>query len=294
MKFLNFPVLTLLSTDPGIPAAGTIYLNSTAGLKWYDTAWHTTMDLESAQTVSGTKTFNFLTAASVTLTGMSYLTPIADPSPSYTTGMFYLNTSGQLRWFGGNRMSTAMDLESTQNVTGPKYFVAQVTVQDTFIHNGAGVANFNGSDLQFAGISIGRGAQPAGAGYAEITSNTTVNATTTVVDVPGLAVTVAVPANRRLKITVNCQVTSSVANDRAIVNIREGSTNLMTKQTYPITAAGSAFEFSMHAVVNGPSAGTHTYKVGVVRFGATGGNVNLVANSSAPCSIIVEDIGAAT
>jgi hypothetical protein len=57
MKFLNFPVLTALSGDPGSPGGGSVYINTTTGLKWFNSTWSTAADLESKQTFLGAKTF---------------------------------------------------------------------------------------------------------------------------------------------------------------------------------------------------------------------------------------------
>lgn len=150
----------------------------------------------------------------------------------------------------------------------------------------------NFTDVQVGGASIGRGAQSGAAGYAQITANSTVNATSaTPVDVPGLAVTFTAAANRRYRISFNGMIFTTVANDRGGVHIREGTTTLNSTVASVMTVAGNGMGANVQAIVT-PSAGTHTYKIGLTRITGTG-NINVIGATTAPASILVEDIGPA-
>jgi hypothetical protein len=118
--------------------------------------------------------------------------------------------------------------------------------------------------------------------YAEVTTNQ--GSITTEVDITGLAVTVIVPAGRRLRITGQITFSNTGANQN-IGSIKEGGTFL--GQHAVISGAANTVE-SMHwSAVVSPSAGTHTYKL---TFQATSGTATTSTNANNPISILVEDI----
>lgn len=125
-------------------------------------------------------------------------------------------------------------------------------------------------------------------GYAQVTTNQ--GGITTEVDLTGLSVVVTVAADRRIRITGELLVESSVANDFIRMDIQEGATQLHTAQVR-IGAAGT-FEFLSKSVVLTPSAGSHTYKLTLQRASGTG-LVQADGGASNPNFILVEDIGPA-
>jgi hypothetical protein len=161
------------------------------------------------------------------------------------------------------------------------------------IDNNTGLALLHANDVQVNGSSLSRGAQSGSAGAAKITASSTVNANTTLVAVPGLSVTVTVPAGRRLKISFNGHTYTSVAGDRAMVAIMEDATQLATLYSPPMVVAGSVYLVSGFSYVDSPSAGSHTYSISLQRYGAGSGNENIYGSAGAPASLLVEDIGPA-
>lgn len=141
-------------------------------------------------------------------------------------------------------------------------------------------------DVIVAGLSLPRGQ----IGYTELTANPVVtSASSTMVDPAGLAATVTLATARRLKVTIQAHLQSTVASDRYGFAIREGSTlifsgtflganvvNIPVAQTYVANIAATA--------------GTHTYKASFSRPGGTG-TVTMIASATSPANISVEDIG---
>lgn len=109
-------------------------------------------------------------------------------------------------------------------------------------------------------------------------------------DLLGLSVAVTVGTGRRILITGECLAFSSVTDDTARFNIKEGANFLQIRQTLmrPVTVAGT-----LHAErVLTPSAGSHTYKLTMQRAAGTG-SLTMNAGAEFPAFILVEDIGAA-
>ena len=154
---------------------------------------------------------------------------------------------------------------------------------------GVGV-NVGKADFALQGVSIGRGVVPGGYDELTATSATTVNSGTPV-NIAELAVTVNMPAGRRVKISVMVHCRSTVANDRALVYAREGSTALGFSQGPTMTVATSAYGIHF-ATVTEPTAGSHTYVVSVARLAGTG-VISTSGATTGPAYIMVEDIGAA-
>lgn len=129
-----------------------------------------------------------------------------------------------------------------------------------------------------------QGPPSAQLGYAEITANQ--SGITTVTDITGLSVTITVPAGRRIKISTDVGVSSTVVTDGVDVQINEGATVLQDRAT----KLDANSEVAVHTeVIVTPSAGTHTYKIRVSRFAGTG-SVTVAAASNKPAFINVEDI----
>jgi hypothetical protein len=122
-------------------------------------------------------------------------------------------------------------------------------------------------------------------GYAEVTANQT--PITTEVDITGLTVTVTVPAGRRIRISCQTVVASTITDDSVRINIMEGATQLhqIAEGQYlsnrGITLSGK--------VVVSPTPGTHTYKLTLQREAGTGTVTNF-ASTALPAFILVEDI----
>lgn len=132
-------------------------------------------------------------------------------------------------------------------------------------------------------------------GYAQITATVgaaTTTITTTPVDIAGLACTVSVPAGRRLKLTFDGSMSSSVASDtRGQYGFREGTTLLDYRQTFVFSNANHAHNVHMETILT-PTAGSHTYKVSIGRLLGTG-TVAVVAAANLLAWLAVEDVGPA-
>jgi hypothetical protein len=130
-------------------------------------------------------------------------------------------------------------------------------------------------------------------GYAERTTATTINAGASDVDVPSLSITFTAEAGRTYKVTLNGYLIGSVANDRAAMSIKEGSTTLQSMSNFLLAASGSAYQQLLEAIIVSPSAGAHTYKVAIRRSSGSG-NVNMYSDSQTKAFLLVEDIGPST
>jgi hypothetical protein len=125
-------------------------------------------------------------------------------------------------------------------------------------------------------------------GYVEVTTPQTIGATSTDTDLTGLAVTVTVPAGRRLRITGHSTLRTTVAGDKIVGYIKEGATYLGRWMQSDISQNG-AYELGDGSVVVSPSAGTHTYKLTAQRYSGTG-VLDTDNSSDRPGFILVEDI----
>lgn len=140
-------------------------------------------------------------------------------------------------------------------------------------------------------VDVGGPSNPRGRkGHAIRTSSTSVNATGSTVDVPGLEVTFTAEAGRVYRVTLQSALMSTVANDRMAAQIREGGTALAGMSNFLAGAAGSSFQFNLQGLVVNPSVGSHTYKASIYRVSGSG-VVNLYADAGTPSFLLVEDIG---
>lgn len=124
-------------------------------------------------------------------------------------------------------------------------------------------------------------------GHAETTTDQ--GSITTGTDLTTLSLAVTVTAGRLIKIAAFAPILSTVAGDRAVLSIQEGSTVLQQA----IVELDSTLAQTAHAVtVLSPSAGSHTYKVSLARGGGSSGTLSTSHASGARQSLLlVEDLG---
>lgn len=122
-------------------------------------------------------------------------------------------------------------------------------------------------------------------GYAEVVADQ--GGITTEVDLIGLTTSVTVAAGRRVRITGYTDVRSTVANDALRLALKEGTTVFNIGRVHTGVASQSD-QIVVHHVLT-PSAGTHTYKLTLMREAGTG-TLTSQATVAAPAFILVEDI----
>lgn len=121
-------------------------------------------------------------------------------------------------------------------------------------------------------------------GYAEITSNaTSTDNFGAETDVSGLTVTVTV-GSRPIIVCFWGIVFNTTAGDRAIVYIKEGTTNLVSSS--PISSAASQENTLYLKRRLAPSAGSHTYKVMLSRLSAGTATIGSPAGARAHIQVI--------
>lgn len=132
-------------------------------------------------------------------------------------------------------------------------------------------------------------------GYEDATANTgSVNAET---DLAGLSVAVDLPASRMIRIVGYVpRISSDTAGDMAVLRIKEGATQLQEARIdvgQKVGGANGGAIGKAEVIIDGPSAGSHTYKLtGALAAGT--GDLSFRASSSAPSFILVEDLGPAS
>lgn len=115
---------------------------------------------------------------------------------------------------------------------------------------------------------------------------------TTVVDLTGLTDTVTVAANRLLRITGYTNPTAVTNNVGPELRIQEGGTQLSAARL-EVIAVGAGFRTMIcQALVVAPSAGSHTYKLTMLRDSGVG-TVTNTASATLPSFILIEDVGPA-
>lgn len=122
-------------------------------------------------------------------------------------------------------------------------------------------------------------------GHKKISSNQ--GSITALVDLTGSSVTVNVPyAGHLARISFYTWYNGTAANMTFITTIMEGATQLLEADAFQ---GSSGFGCSVVGSWTGvPSIGSHTYKLQGRAIGGTG---TLLASPTAPCHIIVEDLG---
>lgn len=102
------------------------------------------------------------------------------------------------------------------------------------------------------------------------------------------AVTIA-GTNRRIRITFHARsVTGTVTNDVFVVTIREGAT-LLGQTIINFPSGTTSVPCFCEAVVDSPTAASHTYKATVQRTVGTG--TATVNGTTQPSLLLVEDVG---
>ena len=127
-------------------------------------------------------------------------------------------------------------------------------------------------------------------GKTVLTANAGPTSGTTELDViTAPAVTIAM-TTRRLRIRVTARgLIQTVGGDTFTLRIKEGAT-VLSEYILTSNATNVAQGFSLEAIVDSPTAASHTYKASVTRALGTGtGTVE--ATASAPFTITVEDVG---
>jgi hypothetical protein len=125
-------------------------------------------------------------------------------------------------------------------------------------------------------------------GYAEVTANQTTISTET--DLTSLTATVTVASARRIEVSTKINSQPSTNDNAAVLRIKESTTNLQLISL--VLGRTNASETLTGSVILTPSAGSHTYKLSLQMAVGTG-TVDLIASSTNPAFILVEDIGPA-
>lgn len=130
-----------------------------------------------------------------------------------------------------------------------------------------------------------------GLGKTTLTSNVGPTSGTTELDViTAPAVTIA-GTTRRLKITFSFRsINGSVANDIFSLRIKEGATILHESNWQTTLAVNGVGGGNIVAIVDSPTAASHTYKATITRVSGTG-TATIEQVAGAPIVILVEDIG---
>lgn len=112
------------------------------------------------------------------------------------------------------------------------------------------------------------------------------------VDVTGLAVTVTVPANRRLRVTAKAKLfTGTLAAATGLLLFRDTVQFDTADTSNDSSTAGATYGVDLVTFDHAPSAGAHTYKLQAF-FSGNSDNI-VIAQSNDPAFIVVEDIGPA-
>lgn len=123
-------------------------------------------------------------------------------------------------------------------------------------------------------------------GYASVTANQ--GSITTEVDLTSLTVTATPASGRRIKVTCFVTLKTTVTNGPIAVFINEdGSDVQIFEHILPTLSQNYSFQFS---TIRTPSNASHTWKLRASNDGGSG-TVTLVASSTQPAWIEVEDIG---
>lgn len=128
-------------------------------------------------------------------------------------------------------------------------------------------------------------------GYVSTTTNQT--GITTEVDLTSLSVTVTVPGERMLEITAKVPVSSATANDRVGLRILEGATPYGAVAT-TATSVNLPYTLTAVAIIDNPSAGSHTYKLAAGLGGGSTGPMRTDHAGGGISLLVVKDIGPAT
>lgn len=111
-------------------------------------------------------------------------------------------------------------------------------------------------------------------------------------DLTGLTTTVTVPAGRRLRVSGKVLFKSTVANDRADLQLRDSTNDVHQISCAHLPLANAEQTCHIEAVLT-PAAGTHTFKLWANRSSGTG-TVTMAAAGDWPAFLQVEDVTGAS
>lgn len=123
-------------------------------------------------------------------------------------------------------------------------------------------------------------------GYAQVTANQA--GITTAVDLTGLTITFTVVAGRRLRISAQINMFSSVTSDRVDLTILQDGAQI--QDFTQLQQTGNVNQSISSSIIVQPGAGSHTYKLQLARVTGTG-SVTMAASATLPAFIHAEDIG---
>lgn len=106
-------------------------------------------------------------------------------------------------------------------------------------------------------------------GYAEVAS-TQGSITTVETDLTGFTTTFTADGNRKLEVDIDIHMYSTVAGDFYRLFLKEGATVLHQYEGRFQTASGQEHFSFKHITASAPSAGSHTYKLSLVRSSGSG------------------------
>ena len=128
-------------------------------------------------------------------------------------------------------------------------------------------------------------------GHAQITANQS-SVGPGGVDITSLAVTVNVPANRRLRISAKAKLfTGTLAAATGLLIFRDGTQIDTADTSNDSSTPGATYGCDSATIDHAPSAGSHTYKVRAF-FSVNSDNI-VIAQANDPAYLLVEDIGPA-
>jgi hypothetical protein len=189
------------------------------------------------------ETWTYASSTTVTISG--------DKTDKYSKGMKVKLTQTSVKYFYITGVSYASPNTTLTLTAGTDYTVANAAITSPFYSMVANPAGF-----------------PEPSGLLGLTTRTsTQNNITTLADLTGLSVTVTVPVLLGRKIKVEGwlpAIACSEDNNRAIFQIREGSTTLANAYGQ-INSAPLAWGGASVIAWLTPSAGSHTYKLSMAR-----------------------------
>lgn len=148
------------------------------------------------------------------------------------------------------------------------------------------VEDVTGSTLPYPAASVPVGLLAQVTNFAGGYDHTAASGVLT--DIPGTMLNVSVPSGRTIRLTAKIHVsTLTETNNRVRLAIMEGSTILGV--AYRVISAGSIGEELIAQIVLSPSAGSHTYKLGISRDNGAG-TARIYSISTEPTLFTIEDV----
>lgn len=171
-------------------------------------------------------------------------------------------------------------ISDAANITSAGIYTPDTTSQPARVGN---IWWHNGTRWQY-----GEWGKPWGiVGVVDTSASTT--GVTAVTDITGLTITFTAAANRRIKITANVLLASSVAGDIIRATITDGSNTVLQIGQVAASVASQAETVQMIRVLS-PSAGSVTYKCRLERLSGTG-TMSHTHGATFPGQLLIEDIG---